>query len=109
MLNEVKGLPGVFNISSKSVPTLFITAPMDPKSHDLIYLYPKIPGTGRSSQQQLWRFVSGAGGSNSFIENYASGIDLVIDVQGFNTGTPLQLYPRKGSDNANQAFYVDLV
>ena len=109
MIEEINEIPGVFTIASKTVPTLFITAPLDPKTHDLIYLHTRIQGTGQASQQQLWRLVPGAGGSSSFIENYASGIDQVIDVQGFNSGTPLQLYPRKLSDNANQAFYVDVV
>ena len=76
-----------------------------PKQHDLIYLNTKIPGSGRSSQQQLWRLVPGAGRSNSFIENNASGADSVIDVQGYNPETPLQLYPRKAADNGGKQKY----
>ena len=75
--------------------------------HDLIYLNTKIVGTGRTSQQQLWRLIPGAGDSNSVIQNYASDVDQVIDVEGGKTGVPLQLHPKV--DNANQAFYINVV
>ena len=107
MIEEVKEIPGVFTIASKTVPTLFITAPLNPKTYDLIYLDTKIAGTGRTSQQQMWRLIPGAGDSNSVIQNYASGVDQVIDVRSGITGVPIQLYSKV--DNANQAFYIDVV
>ncbi len=100
------GIPGVFTIASKTDPSVFLTAPLDPKNEDKITLSKKIVGFGRQSQQQLWRLIPDGGGSNSVIQNYARETGLVIDIPDGNTGVPMQMYSRYG--NSNQSFYIDL-
>ncbi len=99
------GIPGVFTIASKTDPSVFLTAPLDPKNGDKITLFKKIVGFGRQSQQQMWRLIPDGGDCNSLVQNYARETGLVIDVPGGSTGVPIQMCGRAG--NSNQSFYID--
>ena len=106
VFDDKTGIPGVFRIASKSVSSLFLTAPLDPKEEEPIFLDRGISGTGLSSQQQLWRLIPSGGRASSVIENYANP-GLVLDVPNSDVGRRIQVYGRHGK--GNQLFYVDMV
>ena len=106
VFDENTGIPGVFRISSKADPSLFLTSPLNPTNQDLVYTDKRIPGTGATSQQQLWRLIPSGSQASSVIENYANA-GLVLDIPNGITGRAIQMFSR--ADNANQLFFVDVI
>ncbi len=107
VFDEGTGISGVFTIASKISPGLLLTAPLDPSPGSIITMSKKRLGTGRQSEQQLWRLIPSSDASNSMIQNYARESGLVIDVPCGKPGTPLQMMNKL--DNQNQSFYIDIV
>ena len=105
-LEQEPEIPGVFRIATAKVqPPLYITAPLDPKDHDLILFQARISGHGRDTQQQLWRLIPIDGTQYSRIQNYASP-GKYINIPDGKSGKPLQTYKKSGDEN--DYYYVNL-